>query len=192
MAVVMGRMMRLSKSLPIGLVPRLSSTPFTVRLTLLTYKSSPIGSAPLNVTTLTLEDAEAVKTAFEEIESSVSEKVGEGFDGVAVQPMIKSDGYELIVGSALDPQFGPVLLFGSGGSLVEVYKDRALALPPLNLGILAGHTPEGCEVVIVDEADRRNVRLVPRLGSHDDRHLMGRNAQNGRYSSFFIPPAWGP
>ena len=41
------------------------------------------------------------------------------------------DGYELIVGSSLDPQFGPVLLFGSGGSLVEVYRDRALALPPL-------------------------------------------------------------
>ena len=32
----------------------------------------------------------------------------------------------------LDPQFGPVLLFGSGGRLVEVYRDRALALPPLN------------------------------------------------------------
>ena len=38
----------------------------------------------------------------------------------------------LILGSSLDPQFGPVLLFGSGGQLVEVFKDRALALPPLN------------------------------------------------------------
>ena len=46
--------------------------------------------------------------------------------------MITVDGYELIVGSSLDPQFGPVLLFGSGGKLVEVYRDRALALPPLN------------------------------------------------------------
>ena len=47
--------------------------------------------------------------------------------------MIKlSDGYELIIGSSLDPQFGPVLLFGTGGQLVEVFKDRALALPPLN------------------------------------------------------------
>jgi acetyltransferase len=41
------------------------------------------------------------------------------------------DGYELIVGSSIDPQFGPVVLFGSGGQLVEVFKDRALALPPL-------------------------------------------------------------
>ena len=42
------------------------------------------------------------------------------------------DGYELILGSSSDPQFGPVLLFGSGGQLVEVFGDRALALPPLN------------------------------------------------------------
>ena len=46
--------------------------------------------------------------------------------------MIKLDGYELILGSSIDPQFGPVLLFGTGGQLVEVFKDRALALPPLN------------------------------------------------------------
>jgi len=49
-----------------------------------------------------------------------------------VQPMIKLDGYELIVGSSIDAQFGPVLLFGAGGQLVEVLRDRALALPPLN------------------------------------------------------------
>jgi acetyltransferase len=46
--------------------------------------------------------------------------------------MIRLEGYELIVGSSVDPQFGPVLLFGTGGQLVEVYKDRALGLPPLN------------------------------------------------------------
>jgi acetyltransferase len=48
-----------------------------------------------------------------------------------VQPMVSLDGYELIVGSSLDPEFGPVLLFGTGGRLVEVLGDRALALPPL-------------------------------------------------------------
>jgi len=47
--------------------------------------------------------------------------------------MVKlKDAYELIIGSSLDPQFGPVLLFGTGGQLVEVFKDRALGLPPLN------------------------------------------------------------
>jgi acetyltransferase len=55
----------------------------------------------------------------------------EDFGGAAVQQMVSLDGYELILGSSVDPQFGPILLFGSGGSLVEVYRDRALALPPL-------------------------------------------------------------
>src|ERR1035441_10950821 len=49
-----------------------------------------------------------------------------------IQPMVKLDGYELIVGSSLDEQFGPVILFGTGGQLVEVFEDHALALPPLN------------------------------------------------------------
>jgi acetyltransferase len=46
--------------------------------------------------------------------------------------MVRPEGYELILGSSIDSQFGPVLLFGSGGQLVEVYKDRAIGLPPLN------------------------------------------------------------
>jgi acetyltransferase len=82
---------------------------------------------------LNLRDATAVKTAFQNIKQAVTEKVGaEHFQGVTVQPMVKLDGYELIIGSSLDPQFGPVILFGTGGQLVEVFKDRALALPPLN------------------------------------------------------------
>ncbi len=74
-----------------------------------------------------------MKTAFQNIKQAVTEKVGaEHFQGVTVQPMAKLDGYELIIGSSLDSQFGPVILFGTGGQLVEVFKDRALALPPLN------------------------------------------------------------
>jgi len=82
---------------------------------------------------LNLRDADAVRRAYQTISSSVREKAGEGhFLGVTVQPMVKTQGYELIVGSSIDQQFGPVLLFGTGGQLVEVFKDRALALPPLN------------------------------------------------------------
>ncbi|MDZ7262303.1 MAG: bifunctional acetate--CoA ligase family protein/GNAT family N-acetyltransferase, partial [candidate division KSB1 bacterium] len=93
----------------------------------ITHKTD-VGGVQLN-----LKDADAVRRAYRAIESSVRQKAGaEHFLGVTVQPMIKLDGYELIIGSSLDPQFGPVLLFGSGGQLVEVYKDRALALPPLN------------------------------------------------------------
>ncbi len=92
-----------------------------------THKTD-VGGVELN-----LPDADAVREAYRRIEESVNEKAGAGhFGGVTVQPMVSTDGYELIVGSSVDPQFGPVLLFGSGGQLVEVYKDRALALPPLN------------------------------------------------------------
>jgi acetyltransferase len=93
----------------------------------ITHKTD-VGGVQLN-----LRDAAAVKTAFQTIQQSVTEKVGaEHFQGVTVQPMAKLDGYELIIGSSLDSQFGPVILFGTGGQLVEVFKDRALALPPLN------------------------------------------------------------
>ncbi len=82
---------------------------------------------------LNLADADAVQKAYQAIESSVLAKAGaEHFLGVTVQAMLKLEGYELIIGSSPDPQFGPVLLFGTGGQLVEVFKDRALALPPLN------------------------------------------------------------
>ncbi len=74
----------------------------------------------------------AVRQAFREIDQAVTQRKGrEHFQGVTVQPMIGRDGYELIVGSSTDAQFGPVMLFGSGGQLVEVFRDRALALPPL-------------------------------------------------------------
>ncbi len=94
----------------------------------ITHKTD-VGGVQLN-----LGSAEAVVRAFASIQASVTNKAGaEHFQGVTVQPMVKfKDGYELIVGSSLDPQFGPVLLFGTGGQLVEVFKDRALALPPLN------------------------------------------------------------
>jgi acetyltransferase len=81
---------------------------------------------------LHLSGADAVRSAYRAIATAVRDKAGpEHFLGVTVQPMISLDGYELILGSSIDPQFGPVLLFGSGGQLVEVYRDRALALPPL-------------------------------------------------------------
>jgi acetyltransferase len=81
---------------------------------------------------LNLTDAEAVREAYRSISEAVERHRGaEHFEGVTVQPMINYTGYELIVGSSVDPQFGPVLLFGMGGTLVEVIRDRALGLPPL-------------------------------------------------------------
>lgn len=93
----------------------------------ITHKTA-VGGVRLN-----LPDAETVRKAYRAIVQSVTERVGaDQFQGVTVQPMLKLDGYELILGSSIDPQFGPVLLFGTGGPLVEAFQDISLALPPLN------------------------------------------------------------
>jgi len=95
---------------------------------------------------LDLRDADAVRGAWDRIRATVTEKAGgEHFLGVTVQPMIPRDGHELILGSSIDPQFGPVILFGAGGQLVEVFQDRALGLPPLN-GTLARRLMEQTKV----------------------------------------------
>jgi acetyltransferase len=106
----------------------------------ITHKSD-VGGVKLD-----LRDSEAVRQAYRAIEQSVREKFGpEAFLGVTVQPMVRFDGYEIILGSATDPQLGPVMIFGSGGQLVEVMKDRALGLPPLNL-TLARRLIEQCRI----------------------------------------------
>ncbi len=94
----------------------------------ITHKTD-VGGVRLN-----LKNEEQVRSAYAAIRDGVSEHGSpEDFEGVTVQPMVDlSEAYEIIVGSSPDPQFGPVLLFGTGGSLVEVYRDRSLALPPLN------------------------------------------------------------
>ncbi|MFT3784543.1 MAG: GNAT family N-acetyltransferase [Tepidisphaeraceae bacterium] len=94
---------------------------------LITHKTD-VGGVKLN-----LQDETAVRDAFEGIRRRVLEINSKAFDGVTVQKMVKfPDSYELIVGSSPDSQFGPVLLFGAGGVLVEIFKDKALGLPPLN------------------------------------------------------------
>jgi acetyltransferase len=106
----------------------------------ITHKTD-VGGVKLNLRT-----ASDVAAAFTDIKKSVTEKVGaEHFLGVTVQPFAKLDGYEVILGSSIDPQLGPVLLFGTGGQLVEVYKDRALALPPLT-ATLARHQMEKTKI----------------------------------------------
>ena len=92
----------------------------------ITHKTD-VGGVHLN-----LGDAATVHQAFHAIRAGVAQAAGaEDFLGVTVQPMVRLDGYELILGASPDPQFGPVLLFGTGGQLVEVFGDRALGLPPL-------------------------------------------------------------
>ncbi len=92
-----------------------------------THKSD-VGGVKLNLCTPL-----AVRRAFHAIKDGLeSGMVSEAFQGVTVQPMIDLEGCEIMVGSTPDPQLGPVLLFGSGGRLVEVYRDCSVGLPPLN------------------------------------------------------------
>jgi len=110
-------------------VARATGFPVAVKLWshVITHKTD-VGGVKLG-----LADQASVARAFDDIRAAVVAKGGEAsFLGVTVQPMIdRSAGQELIVGSTVDRQLGPVLVFGAGGELVEVMRDRALALPPL-------------------------------------------------------------
>src|SRR5262249_32895520 len=83
---------------------------------------------------LDLRVPEQVAQGFASIRRNLAERAPTPqFVGVHVQAMVdRPRGRELIIGMARDPQFGPVISFGMGGIGVEVFRDAALALPPLN------------------------------------------------------------
>jgi acyl-CoA synthetase (NDP forming) len=88
---------------------------------------SDVGGVKLN-----LGDAAAVKKAYEEILASAKRaQPNARVQGVSVQRMAKP-GVEVIMGASQDAQFGPVLMFGLGGVMVEVLKDVAFRVVPLN------------------------------------------------------------
>jgi len=95
----------------------------------ITHKSDVGGVA------LDLETPEAVREAAQAIHDRVARlKPDVEIDGFTVQTMVRRPGaWELIVGVTTDAQFGPVVLFGQGGTAVEVVGDQALGLPPLNM-----------------------------------------------------------
>ncbi len=87
---------------------------------------SDVGGVKLN-----LKDKEAVSAAYDEIIANSKKAVENArITGVAVQHMAPQ-GTEVIVGMTTDPQFGPVLMFGLGGIMVEVLKDVSFRLVPL-------------------------------------------------------------
>ncbi|HEX3035362.1 MAG TPA: bifunctional acetate--CoA ligase family protein/GNAT family N-acetyltransferase [Thermodesulfobacteriota bacterium] len=95
---------------------------------------------------LDLDSKEEVKSAYEKIiENARNYNPEARIIGVTVQRMIKEKGYELILGSKYDPLFGPVILFGMGGIITEVIRDKAIALPPLN-SVLARRLMEQTKV----------------------------------------------
>jgi len=81
---------------------------------------------------LGLENGAQVKKAYSEMMASVKAKYPKAkIDGVSVQKMARP-GVEVIVGMSKDPQFGPVLMFGLGGVLVELLKDVAFRIVPIS------------------------------------------------------------
>ena len=109
--------------------------------TVITHKTD------VNGVQLNLHNENQVRAAFARIRQGVADAGNEAaFDGVTVQPMLRvSQSTELIIGASPDPQFGPVILFGAGGTLVEVFRDYALTLPPLTT-TLAHHLIDATRV----------------------------------------------
>lgn len=82
---------------------------------------------------LNLRTAKEVREAFVRIMKNARDIAPDAeIKGVSIQPMHPGADYELIVGAKKDDQFGPMILFGMGGILTEVFQDTAMGLPPLN------------------------------------------------------------
>lgn len=83
---------------------------------------------------LNLSNADAASDAFDMLISNAKQAMPTAtILGVTVEPMFKNpNDRELLIGVLRDIVFGPVISFGAGGTLVEIMKDRTLALPPLN------------------------------------------------------------
>ncbi|WP_090128841.1 acetate--CoA ligase family protein [Limnohabitans sp. Rim11] len=89
---------------------------------------------------LNLQDAKAVESAFETLLARAHQHMPNAqIDGVLITPMVKG-GVETILGVQVDPTFGPMILYGAGGTAVELFKDVALASAPL--------TPDSAKALI--------------------------------------------
>ncbi|HLI10123.1 MAG TPA: bifunctional acetate--CoA ligase family protein/GNAT family N-acetyltransferase [Alphaproteobacteria bacterium] len=116
-----------------GLIAKAFGAPCALKILSpdITHKSD-VGGVALNLDTPT-----AVKDAAEAMLNRLAKSHPKArLEGFTVEPMIRREGgHELILGMAEDAQFGPVILFGHGGTAAEVIDDKALALAPLNLKI---------------------------------------------------------
>jgi len=99
----------------------------------ITHKSD-VGGVRLGI-----PDAPAARTAFREMMAEVSRhRPGARLRGVSIEPMVsRTHARELMAGIVRDPIFGPAIVFGAGGIAIEVLRDRAIALPPLNTVLVA-------------------------------------------------------
>jgi acetyltransferase len=113
---------------------------------------------------LDLKSKEEVSNAFDEIVSRAQAANPDArAEKVAVQRMIGNVDLELIMGCRKDPIFGPAIMFGQGGTGVEIYQDVAVGFPPLNQ-VLASMLMEETKVFTLLKGYRNkppaNVRLL--------------------------------
>lgn len=90
---------------------------------------SDVGGVRLNIS-----NAQAVRSAYNEIIADVGRLApGASVDGISIEPFVsRPHGRELSIGLQSDPLFGPVITFGEGGHVAEVFNEKSIALPPLN------------------------------------------------------------
>ena len=120
----------------------------------ITHKSDVGGVA------LDLENAAAVAAAAQAMHARLHQYGPEAkLQGFTVQTMARRpNAHELIVGVTTDPTFGPVILFGAGGTAVEIIADRAIGLPPLNM-VLARELISRTRISKLLAGDRKSTRL---------------------------------
>ncbi len=108
---------------------------FTVPIALKIISPDVVHKSELGGVILDIVGHEAAKAAAQAMQARIHQSLpGARIEGFLVQEMVqRSNAFELILGMSSDAIFGPFLLFGHGGTAVEVINDKALALPPLNV-----------------------------------------------------------
>jgi len=86
---------------------------------------------------LNVKDGDSVREAFRELKL-LADSLNDPHAIVIIQPMVIKHGYELVIGAKKDPTFGSVIVFGTGGELLEAIEDYSIGLPPLNQTLARG------------------------------------------------------
>ena len=80
---------------------------------------------------LNLRDGNSLKDAFQQLRD-LAASLNDPKAQVIIQPMVLKRGYEIVIGAKKDPTFGSVIVFGTGGVILEAVEDYSIGLPPLN------------------------------------------------------------
>ena len=98
----------------------------------MTYNYKPFKRRRGEAIYLNLANEADVRRAFQALREGIEGLPRGAPISVAIRAVLKAGGYRVVFASSIDPHFGPVITFGSGGPLGDLFRDRALALPPLN------------------------------------------------------------